>query len=95
MTSAHAPTVTGLGWTPAGPPAFVLKACAPARDGLMADAVFVAEAHIARLLLTDRAAEVLGLIQRGMLSYLAPLGCDPADIIWWTEPVARPPRLAR
>ena len=94
MIDPHAPQVAGLGWPPRRTPAFVLKACAPARDGQMADAVFVAEVPVARLLLTEKAGQVLDLIQRGMLSYLTPLGCDPATIIWWTEPVALPQRPA-
>lgn len=95
MITPDAPTLVGLDWPPPRTPAFVVKACAPARDGLMADAVFVAEVPVARLLLTDKAGQVLGLIQRGMLSYLTPLGCDPTEIVWWVEPVALSPRPAR
>lgn len=90
MIDPHAPLVEGS-TRPPSTPAFILKASAPARDGDVADAVFVAEAPLARLLLTDRAGQVLDLIQRGILAYLVPLGCDPATVTWWTEPATLPP----
>lgn len=90
MIDPHAPQLVGLGWPPPKTPAFVLKAAAPARDGQDAHAVFVAEVPVARLLLTDRAGDVLALIQRGVLAYLQPLGCDPAEVIWWCEPASVP-----
>lgn len=91
MIHPQAPLLVGLDWPAPRSPAFILKATAPARDGDVVDAVFVAEGHVAVLLLTDRAAEVLGFIQAGILRYLTPLGCDPAEVTWWTEPIVWPP----